>query len=158
MLFFMRVAVLGLLATLVFYPISQRVSNGILGEWHLEPAYRYHSGAPIYLQLKESANCDTIIMIDSIRLADGTKFRQELHLPLSLSVHTLERSEVVKWNFRPHSLHVEYYQKISKPEYLALMLDFELENGRLRLRKTRREFGIDETEIFYYIPFKRSAR
>jgi hypothetical protein len=38
------------------------------------------------------------------------------------------------------------------------MLDFELENGRLRLRKTRREFGIDETEIFYYIPFKRSAR
>ncbi len=154
----MRVAVLCLLAALFSSPSLQRVPNGILGEWQLEPAYRHHPNAPIYLQLKESVSRDTIIMIDSIRLKDGTKFRQELHLPLSLSVHTLEHSEVVKWNFRPNSLHVEYYQKISKPEHLALTLDFELENGRLRLRKTRREFGVDETEVFYYIPFKRPVR
>jgi len=154
----MRFARVCLLAALFISPVLQRAPNGILGEWQLEPAYRYHPNAPIYLQLKESIGRDTIIMIDSIRLDDGTKFRQELHLPLSRSVHTLEHSEVVKWTLRPTSLHVEYYQKISKPEYLALMLDFDLENGRLRLRKTRRELGTDETEVFYYIPFKRTAR
>lgn len=136
----------------------QREPDGILGEWQLDAAYRHRASAPLYLHLKESARRDTIIMIDSIKLQDGTSFRQELRLPLSLSEHSIERSEVVKWNPRPTSLHVEYYQKISKPEHLALTLDFDLENGRLRLRKTRREFGVDETEVFYYIPFKRLKR
>lgn len=143
---------------LSFSLVSQREPDGILGEWQLESSYRGRAGAPIYLHLKESLRRDTIIMIDSIKLNDGSKFRQELRLPLSLSEHSIERSEVVQWNSRPTSLHVEYYQKISKPEHLALTLDFDLENGRLRLRKIRREFGIDETEVFYYIPFKRHQR
>lgn len=154
----MKIFMCLLLLALSFGTVLQRAPAGILGEWQLEPAYRHHTGAPIYLHLKESLRRDTIIMIDSIKLKDGTMFRQELRLPLSLSEHSPEHLEVVKWYSRPTWLHVEYYQKISKPEHLALTLDFELEDGRLRLRKTRREFGIDETEVFYYIPFKRFKR
>lgn len=143
-----------LILTLAGSAWMQQPPRSILGEWQLEPASRARTNVPIYLCIKESANRDTVIMIDSVRLEDGSVFCQELRLPVSLSEHTVERSEVVKWNAHPTSLHIEYYQRISKPEHIALTLDFELENGRLRLRKVRRELGTNETEIFHYIPFR----
>ncbi|MCS7014147.1 MAG: hypothetical protein RMI34_12755 [Chloroherpetonaceae bacterium] len=136
----------------------QTSARSILGEWQLELASRAAVNVPIYLCIKESANRDTVIMIDSVRLQDGTVFRQELRLPVSLSAHTIERSEVVKWHSHPTSLHIEYYQRISKPDYILLVLDFELEDSRLRLRKIRRELGTDEIETLYYRPFRPRKR
>jgi hypothetical protein len=131
--------------------------HGILGEWTFDVAAPKNTPsklAPFYLSLRETSDRDTLVMIDSVTISGGA-FCNELRLPIRTITETREQSESVLWIARPTALTIDVYQKSSKPEYDALTLTFELSGERLKFIKTRREFGIDDVQIFYYRPYSK---